>query len=366
MTVLILTAGFGQGHNAAARNLQEALLATDPITEVIISDPFLDQAGWLQKLAPKAYLATINYLPALWRACYELIDRTPIVAWQTGIHTKVAARLETLLHERQPSVVVSTFPGNNHLLDHVCRRRVHRPFQTITVITDSLTINSVWLSAHSDLFVVANAPSADVLRQAGVPNEKICVTGFPVPLVFAQQTVVRPVPPPDGQWRVLYLINSGHQDAPAIVQRLLDCPRISLTVAVGRDKALEHRLRAVAKDKPLEILGWIPERLPTLMAETHLLISKAGGATVQEALAAGTPLIITKVVPGQEEGNARLVVEHGAGVLGLTPEAIGEAVDEAFRQHGAQWQSWHAAAKSLGHPSASLEIARLILASGHA
>jgi len=363
VTVLILTAGFGEGHNAAARNLKEALLAASPGTKVLVVDVFLEGVGWLKKQAPSVYLATIDHAPALWRLFYQLIDRTPVVSWHIGIHRQAAARLEALLHEHQPSVVVSTYPGNNHLLDYVCRRRVSRPFKTITVVTDSLTINSVWYRAHSDLFVVANAPSGDVLRQAGVPDDKIRVGGFPVPLVFSTQKVDRPVPPPDGRWRVLYLVNSDRKSAPAIVSRLLDCPNLSLTVAVGRDEALGDRLQKLAQDRPIEILGWIPGRLPALMAESHLLISKAGGATVQEALAAGTPIIITKVVPGQEEGNAQLVVEQGAGALGLSPEAIGDAVEKAFREDGAQWKAWHTAAKSLGHPAASLEIADLILES---
>ena len=41
-SVLILTAGYGEGHNAAARNLHEALLAASPETNVIVSDVFLE------------------------------------------------------------------------------------------------------------------------------------------------------------------------------------------------------------------------------------------------------------------------------------------------------------------------------------
>jgi UDP-N-acetylglucosamine:LPS N-acetylglucosamine transferase len=43
-----------------------------------------------------------------------------------------------------------------------------------------------------------------------------------------------------------------------------------------------------------------------MMHENHLLIGKAGGATVQETIAAKCPMIINHVVAGQEEGNARL------------------------------------------------------------
>jgi processive 1,2-diacylglycerol beta-glucosyltransferase len=360
-TLLILTAGFGEGHNAAARNLRDALLAISPQTRVVLSDVFLDGGGFLTRIAPPAYLAIINHAPALWQAFYGLIDHTRLVEWHIGIHRSAARRLESLLSEYQPSLVVSTYPGNNHLLDFVCRRRVHRPFHTFTIITDSLTINSVWYRPHSDLFLVANDPTAAVLRQAGVPPQKIRVSGFPVPRVSGSHQVDRPIPPRDGRWRVLYLVNSGHRAAPDIVSRLLDCSNTHLTVAVGRDERLGHRLKDLANGRSLEVLGWIPDRLPTLMAESHLLVTKAGGATVQEALAAETPMIITQVIPGQEEGNARLVVDYGAGILALSPAAIAKAVEEAFCDQGSQWKAWHAACKTLGHPKASEDIARLLL-----
>ena len=91
---------------------------------------------------------------------------------------------------------------------------------------------------------------------------------------------------------------------------------------------------------------------------------KAGGATVQETLAACTPMIITQVVPGQEEGNARLILESGAGALATSPTAIAEAVRDAVAGGGRSWSAWHRAAISLSRPGASEDIARSLLANG--
>jgi processive 1,2-diacylglycerol beta-glucosyltransferase len=99
------------------------------------------------------------------------------------------------------------------------------------------------------------------------------------------------------------------------------------------------------------------------MAEAHLVISKAGGATVQECLAASTPMIVSQVVPGQEEGNARLVAEGGAGTIAVTPGAISTAVRGAFADNGRVWKEWHAAAGALGRPHAAREIAGWIVES---
>lgn len=102
----------------------------------------------------------------------------------------------------------------------------------------------------------------------------------------------------------------------------------------------------------MEVHGWTPE-IPHLIRRSHVLIGKAGGATVQEALAARTPMIITKVVPGQEEGNARLLIENGAAELACTPLEIAGAVRRLFEDNASLYRSRYAATLELGHPSAA-------------
>jgi processive 1,2-diacylglycerol beta-glucosyltransferase len=51
-----------------------------------------------------------------------------------------------------------------------------------------------------------------------------------------------------------------------------------------------------------------------LMAVSDLLITKPGGITVSESLAAGLPMILIEPIPGQEEANADYVVEQGTAL----------------------------------------------------
>jgi len=359
-SLLILTASFGEGHNAAARNLRDALAAISPETKVVVSDPFQEAYGAFNRLCAKAYLGIINHLPGVWQKAFEVLDNTKLVEQHMGLYGAAANLLEGLLDQHRPDTVVSVYPGCNHLLDYVARRRVRRPYRTVTIITDSLTINSVWHRAHSDLFLVANEATAEIVREAGVPAEKVRAPGFPVPRVFATFGDRHKTPPADGKWKVLYVVNSGHHVAPAIVRELLAIENVALTVTVGKDEELRKRIEAASNGNPPEIYGWTPE-LPRLMAENHLLISKAGGATVQETLAACTPMIITQVVPGQEEGNARLILESGAGALATSPTAIADAVREAVAGGGQVWTDWHRAATALSRPEAAEDIARSLL-----
>ena len=101
--------------------------------------------------------------------------------------------------------------------------------------------------------------------------------------------------------------------------------------------------------------------MPALLASSHLLISKAGGATTQETLAAGCPMIVSQIAPGQEEGNAQLLTDNGAGCLALSPEAIAAAVRRAFADEAALCKEWMANIARLRRPDAARDNARFIL-----
>jgi processive 1,2-diacylglycerol beta-glucosyltransferase len=110
----------------------------------------------------------------------------------------------------------------------------------------------------------------------------------------------------------------------------------------------------------VDILGWTT-KMPELLTSHHVIITKAGGATVQEAIAARTPVIISQVVPGQEEGNARLIVENDCGRLAPDPDSIVEALDDAFANGDAELNRWVDNISRISKPDASLQIARFIL-----
>ena len=88
----------------------------------------------------------------------------------------------------------------------------------------------------------------------------------------------------------------------------------------------------------------------------HVVISKAGGATTQEAIAARCPMIVNQVVPGQEEGNYELLRRHHAGALAETPDAVLATLHEAFANHAAGWRRWREALATLTRNDAARDI----------
>ena len=68
-------------------------------------------------------------------------------------------------------------------------------------------------------------------------------------------------------------------------------------------------------------LGYV-HNMEELMSVSDLIITKAGGLTVSEALTKQLPLVIFQSIPGQEEENAHFVQRIGAGHVAGTDEAL--------------------------------------------
>src|ERR1700758_1913502 len=361
--ILIFTAGFGEGHNTAARNIRDALeVVAGNEVKVQIIDLFDRCYGRLNEFLRRAYIAAINRTPRVWGKIYNVIDGTQFVETNMPMLTRFKRAMSDLLRQLEPDAVISTYPLYGYVIDQVLPAGVPRTFTQITIVTDSITVNSIWYRCASDHFIVANDDTAAVLRAGGITDDRIHIFGFPVTHRFAEMVDHRFTGQDVGPKRVLYLINSGKKEAPSLVRRLSKRDDIRLTVTVGRDTALRRAIEAEvrAPGHRVEILGWTT-KMPELLTSHHVIITKAGGATVQEAIAARTPVIISQVVPGQEEGNARLIVENDCGRLAPDPDSIVEALDDAFANGDTELNRWVDNISRISKPDASLQIARFIL-----
>jgi len=354
--ILILTAGYGEGHNAAARGVRDGLARVAPEAGVEMSDLFAETYGTLHKTVRKAYLTLINRWPRSWGLVYWWLDHKKDFDKNFARFSKLKDHLNRLLASFQPDVVVSTFPPYPYLLEQILGPS--RTCRNVAIVTDSITVNAIWYRSRADYFLVPNEQSAAVVRAGGIAPEKIRTLGFPVSPQFADLVEDRQ-PPSQNDRRVLYVISSGTAKAPELVRKLLDL-NVDLTVTVGRDDKLRSAIEEAIGDHKVDIIGWTNE-LPRMLCRSHLLISKAGGATVQETIAAGCPMIINHVVSGQEEGNARLIVETNSGVIAKSPTEVVAQVQRAFAADAKQWRDWATNINKLSRPRASLDIAEFLL-----
>ena len=358
--ILILTASMGEGHNTAARNIKAAIdKESGGSAEVIVADPYSRTNPVVNRLMQSGYTLAINRYPRAWKLVFDLLSKRGVVEGMGPMLAELKGAVRSMWREFQPDLLVSTYPIYSFLVSKLRKREPGLP-PLFTVITDSTMINSAWYRWLCDGFLVADDATANVLRDNRVPEELIHVTGFPVNVAFDE---LKPAPHPGkGPWKLILFPGGKSERAETTLSRLEQIPNLEVTVVAGRRQSLHKKLQAAGLPARGRLLAWTDE-MPRLMSEHHFFVGKAGGATVQEAIAAGLPFVVSHVVPGQEEGNIALIERAGIGALASSSASrVGDVIEGAISGDGAIWRAWRENTHRLGKPAASRAIAKLVLA----
>ncbi|HEY5743375.1 MAG TPA: hypothetical protein VIS99_12630 [Terrimicrobiaceae bacterium] len=359
--ILILTASMGEGHNTAARNIRDALLAEGGSdVEVLVADPYTRTNPVINKLMQKGYTTAINNYPRAWKVVFELLSRRGVVEGMGPMLTELTAGVEAIIGEFHPDVIASTYPVFSFLIAKIRKRKSSLTMPFFTMITDSTMINSAWYRWSSDGSIVADEQTADVLRNDGVARDTIHVLGFPVSKAFES---LDPAPAPmDGNWKAIFFPGGISKFAVQVLTALGEIPQLQVTVVTGRRQSVFQSLQSAQLPKRGALVGWTDD-MPGLMTSHHFFVGKAGGATVQEAIVAQIPFLVSHVVPGQEEGNIALIEQTGIGALAVgAPERVRDMIRGAITNNGTLWKAWRANLATLKKPPASRAIARFLLA----
>ncbi|MBU1026691.1 MAG: glycosyltransferase, partial [Candidatus Margulisbacteria bacterium] len=135
--------------------------------------------------------------------------------------------------------------------------------------------------------------------------------------------------------------------------------KAQLVVIAGRNKSLEIRLKkSVNKfSLPIVVHGFT-DKVHDIMAESDLIITKAGPGTIAEAMAMNLPIIITSWLPGQEEGNVEFVVRENVGRVSKDPKKVAAIVKEL--RETSEFEELKKNIKRVSRPKAAVEIAHEI------
>jgi len=357
--VLILTAAFGDGHNAAARGLAGAIQLRGGTA--VVADPFAESRPALNDFFRRLYLTLINRYPHAWSLFYLACHHVPLIEKTLFTNRPAYLRIRELIETHRPKVIALTFPVYSHFIA-LLPRDLRKTFQLMTIVTDSISVHRLWSSSPADLWIVPNQPTARSLHALGIPMGKIQPIGFPVDPRFADPTPHPGDEPPGENPRVLYLLSSGLQGGPELAASLAAQEGWSVTIGTGRDPAIARRVENALGPlrTKVQLLGWTTE-MPSILAKHHFVIGKAGGALTQETIASRTPFLVTQVVPGQEEGNFSLLKEIGVAQLTPNGETALRVIRQSLAENGKGWKEWKAKLAAASQPDACLRLADLCL-----
>lgn len=351
----------GDGHNTAARSIADALMSERPGgVEVLVADPYTRTNPMINRLVQSGYTLAINRYPRAWKIVFQLLSRRGVVEGMSPLLSELRQGVKDIIEEFQPDLIASTYPVFSYILAKLRKShpQIRQPFYT--VVTDSTLINSTWYRWRSDGLIVSDALTAEAICEGGVPSAEIHTLGFPVSLSFEK---LSPIPAPTGKqpWKILFVPGGTSGRAKETIQSLVRMKNLTVQVVTGRRKKMFSSLVAAHFPSNVSISGWT-DQMPAIMASHHLFIGKAGGATVQEAIAAQLPFLVSHIVPGQEEGNIELIQRTGIGALASSSaEVVGGLVEGALANDAQLWRAWRKNLEAIQKPSAARSIAHFLL-----
>ena len=338
--VLILSASYGSGHNAAAHALDAALQALGVETRIVdhfrdLVHPAFDR--WSRRL----YSAILRRAPALWGFGYWVGDRlAPSSGLVFGMSSLGTPRLRRLLERERPDLVVSTHPTPAGALSNLRRRGVAR--LTHALVYSDFTVHSQWIPPLVDLYCVpAESIRADLVAR-GIAADRVLATGLPVRAEFEQPAdpgSARRALGLDPELPVVLAMAGAFGwtgDLPAATRVLRDLPvPLQALIVAGHDDALRAQLRESVRGagRRVRVLGYT-EGMRQLMAAADLLVTKAGGVSLAEAIACDLPVICFGSLPGHERRNERFIVAASAALSARTAEELGAVVSRTLTEPG--------------------------------
>jgi len=367
--VLILTASYGSGHNRVAATLAGEFRRAGALARVV--DHFHDLVHpEFDRLTRSLYYAVLRRAPVLWGIAYWLGDQLSVSSpLLMGINRLGTRRLGGLLASEPPDHVVSVHPTPVAGLSELRSRGVPVPSHT-TVFTDFVA-HTQWIHPHVDRYCVPAEEIARDLTARGVPRERVIVTGIPVGQDFTEPSEraharlalgLSPRLPV-----LLFMDGSGGgfgrlEEATRTLFRMEE--PLQAVMVTGRDERLEPRLRELAsgRESRVKIFGYV-DNVRHFMAAADFLVTKAGGLTLGEALAAELPVICFGSLPGQEARNERFAAMAGVALVASSGAQLQRVIGAALRDP-ILLRNMRERIRLYRRPRAAAQIVELVLA-GH-
>ena len=354
LRILVFSATFGAGHVRAAEATIEAIRAKAPEAEITHLDFGAFWSKTLNKIVKNTYIELIKHTPRLWGKFYYRTSKIrPDSVLQHLINILGRREFLDYINELRPDVIICTYPTIAGVLGEL---RLKRTLQVpiVSIVTD-YAVHSQWVHPGVDLYIVGNQDVFEGLTSRGIDSTKIRITGIPVSPKFEQKLDREELAHRFNLLpkRLTFLVMGGAYGvlggAKGVCKILVDAEEpVQVLVVCGQDEKLYRSLDGLMSEgrNPLHRFGYI-KNVEELMTVADMIITKAGGLTVSEALTKRLPLIIYKPIPGQEEENAYFVEKIGAARLAKTEEELETTIHHLLSHPEEMAKMREAAAKAL-------------------
>ena len=332
MKILILSCGTGEGHNSAARAVEENLLKRNIFCEV--KDVVSFRSEKAQKKVSATYSAVITKAPALFGTAYVLgglYDRLKLPSPIYCANAKYAEKLYRYIASNGFNCVICT-----HLFAMEAMTAVRKGFDCGVLVYGILTDYTAipfYKDCVLDGWFVPNAEARLQLEKRGISKRIIHRTGIPVSEKFrteitksaAREALNLP------QDKKIIAVAAGSAGCGKIIKL---CKRFDKELDAGYKVLVFPAKNRKLKERLVKSFGANPKFITVdFTPDIHLyfkaadaVLTKAGGLSSTEAAVVNVPLIHIKSLYGCGTANVKYFLKNGLSVSAKTAKKAVKAV----------------------------------------
>jgi processive 1,2-diacylglycerol beta-glucosyltransferase len=328
--ILLLTGHYGAGHLQAAGAIQAAIQKQYPSVETVIIDPEAECRKLFGMVAHKLFIGSIKRFPSIYDYFYQK-TRYPnyLTSLLKGMNRIGIGHILDKIQSINPTIIVSTDPTSASMVS-ILKMEGLLDVPTVTVITD-YAVHSYWVNPGTDRYIVGSESVRKGLWQLGVADHNITTTGIPIHPKFTQNFKLDFLRQKHGlknNLPTILLTGGGYGlvGNKLSISGLLEAFSypVQLIVVCGHNHHLYQRIQKEISQQLHHhvILKEYVENMEELMAVSDVMITKAGGLSISEALSMNIPMVLYQSLGGHEQENIQYLLSHGTALLADNKEEL--------------------------------------------
>ena len=324
--ILIFYASYGGGHLSAANSIKQCIDDNFKDCETKLVDCMEYVNRPVNKITTTAYKELAKKFPWAWGEVYSHSQKGPLAHISSASNNLMAKKLLKLLKEYQPDIVISTHPFGSQMCSYLIRKGKITA-KIATIMTD-FAPHDQWLvgSDFTDYYFVAHENMKKYLKRKDIPDSKIFATGIPLSSKFLKDfrrdEIFKELNLIPDKKTILFFgggeFGLGKTRTVEIFEGFVKyCKNMQMLAISGKNEKMKLAFEKIVsrhRKKDSILVFEYTSQVPEFMSISDLVVTKPGGLTTTESLASELPMVIINPIPGQEEENAKFLVENGIAI----------------------------------------------------
>ena len=370
--IIIFYAAYGGGHLSAARSIKENIEANYTDVEVKLVDCMEYTNKVINKVSTRAYSEMAKKAPRTWGKVYWKSQSGPLAQISTTSNKLLSIKLNKLLKDFQPSLIISTHPFASTMCAYL--KKLGKLDTKIATIMTDYAPHDQWLvfNKYVDYYFVSHEGMKRQLHKKGIPNKKIYATGIPLSnkflLKYDKAKTLQNFGLSPNRKTVLFFgggeFGLGKTQTFNIFKSFVECHQnIQIVAIAGKNekmkKSFEHLINELDKQEYIKVLEYT-DKIPELMSISDLVVTKPGGLTTTESLASGLPIVVINPIPGQEEENAAYLEKNKVAIWIKKDDNVEEILNNLF-SNSDKMQEMKIRARLISKKNSTKDICKVLL-----